>query len=145
MEDEREPSDEAVHAVPLEEPRALTARERAILDFLASGPLGQEALRAQAEAAMVVSECSRGCPSVWLAIDEAAPDAVFTPELEPHGSAEYFRISAYQEKARGETEAALHVVDGRITELEIWAGQYGVRPRVDVSRLRHDLAIEDEV
>jgi hypothetical protein len=29
----------------------------------------------------------------------------------------------------------LHVVNGRMFELEIWSHDYGVRPRVDVAKL----------
>ncbi|MDQ3823557.1 MAG: hypothetical protein M3321_09990 [Actinomycetota bacterium] len=38
--------------------------------------------------------------------------------------------------ARGGTNVVLHVLDGRMAELEIYAG-HGRTPRVDVGRLEH--------
>jgi hypothetical protein len=46
---------------------------------------------------------------------------------------ESFPITARQ----GRTEVTLHIVQGRLHELEIWAGGYGVRPRVDVTKLEY--------
>ena len=46
-------------------------------------------------------------------------------------------ITAVQRKTKGFTEVTLHVVNGRMFELEIWAG-YGVRPRVDLTKLEYE-------
>jgi hypothetical protein len=32
----------------------------------------------------------------------------------------------------------VNVLDGRLADLEIWTGSYGVRPRIDITKLRHD-------
>jgi hypothetical protein len=45
-------------------------------------------------------------------------------------------LTAFQEKARGSTQVTLHVLNGRLYKLEIWAG-HGVRPRVDIAKLEH--------
>jgi hypothetical protein len=56
--------------LPLREPRPLTEEERRLLEYVASAPLGKPGLRTQIEAAQVVAECSCGCPSVWLDVDQ---------------------------------------------------------------------------
>jgi hypothetical protein len=81
-------------AVPLAQPRVLTAQERALVNWFVEGPVGRPELRAQAGAALVVATCSCGCPSVYLEVpSEVAParldgsdpdvrhgqDASFTP------------------------------------------------------------------
>ena len=122
----------------LEHPRAPSAKERALLDFLLAGPLGKaELLRAQAETARVVGGCACGCSSVHLAVDESAPRAKFTPEETPTGRVDVALIAASQRKARGTTDVVLHVLDGRLAELEIYAGS-GVRPRVDLAKLEYE-------
>lgn len=124
--------------VPLGEPRPLTPREQALIDYLLDGPLGRAELREQAKAARVVSSCSCGCPSVGLDIDPVAPTAHFRRDETPLGRTDWVPITAFQQKAKGETEVTLHVVEGRLHELEVWAGSYGVRPRVDVTKLERD-------
>jgi hypothetical protein len=123
--------------VPLARPRALTQKERALIDILLAGPLGKPELRRQAASARVVGVCSCGCPSVHLEVDPSAPRATFTPEEAPFGRADGVLITAWQEKSRGATEVTLHVLDGRLSELEIWAGTFGVRPRVDPAKLEY--------
>lgn len=103
-----------------------------MIDFLISGPLGREELRAQAATARVVATCSCGCPSVWIETEPSAPAFVYTQA--PAGTPGHVALTAYQRKARGITEVTLHVVNGRMFELEIWSG-YGVRPRVEVAKL----------
>jgi hypothetical protein len=55
--------------LPLDPPRALTAGERELLDFLLSGPLGDDELRAQAATAQAVTQRSYGCATVGLAVN----------------------------------------------------------------------------
>ena len=123
--------------VPLPKPRRFTARERALVELLLDGPLGRDELRDQARTAQVTGVCTCGCPSVWLEVDPAAPSAQFSPAESPYGSAEAVDITAVQRKKRGTTEVTLHVVNGRMFELEIWAGDYGVRPRIDLAKLEY--------
>jgi hypothetical protein len=130
--DETEPIPEQVL---LAEPRPFSSREEAIIDFLNSGPLGRNELREQAATARVVATCSCSCPSVWIEADPSAPVAVYTEAETPEGRTDHVALTAYQHKTRGSTEVTLHVVNGQMFELEIWGHAYGVRPRVDVSKL----------
>jgi hypothetical protein len=50
--------------VPLPEPRPLTAKERALIEFLLASPIARE-LRLQVETVEVDAVCSYGCPSAW--------------------------------------------------------------------------------
>jgi hypothetical protein len=114
----------AVERVSLADPRPLTSEERDLLDFLVESPTSSEELRKQVATARVVGVCSCGCPSVWLEVEDD----------DQRGSrTESFPITARQ----GRTEVTLHIVQGRLHELEIWAGGYGVRPRVDVTKLEY--------
>jgi hypothetical protein len=113
----------------------LTSQEAAIIEFLISGPLGRNELRAQAAKARVVAACSCGCSSVWLEADSTAPDAVYTEAETPDRRTDHVGLTAYQYKTRGSTEVTLHVVNGRIFELEVWGHEYGMRPRIDVAKL----------
>jgi hypothetical protein len=120
--------------IHLDPPRPLTPKERALLDFLLTSPLAREELREQATSARVEALCWCGCPSVVLQIDSEAPRARYTPAEENHPGVVY--ITAYQRKSRWPwTEVTLHGCDGELEELEIWAGKYSVRPRVDPARL----------
>jgi hypothetical protein len=127
-----------IEQVPLSEPRSLTAKERALIDFLLAGPMGQAELRAQAETAQVVGVCSCGCPSVWIEVDPAMPPAHFGNDDAPYGPNGAVAITANQRKTKGSTEVTLHVVQGRLFELEVWTGGYGVKPRVDLARLEYE-------
>src|SRR5712691_3568995 len=129
--------DPELKQVPLAQPRALSTTERALVDFLLAGPLGRDELRMQAETATVVGTCSCGCPSVWLAVDPGAPSATFADEDSVYGRAAAVDITASQRKTRRSTEVTLHVVNGRLWELEIWGGGFGVRPRVNVAKLEY--------
>jgi hypothetical protein len=121
--------------VALAEARLLTPGEEAMIDFLISGPLGTEELRRQAATARVVAICSCGCPSVWIEVAPSVPAAVYKELETPDGRTDHVALTAYQHKTRGSTEVTLHIVNGRMFELEVWGHQYGVRPRVDVAKL----------
>jgi hypothetical protein len=133
-----EEDDQFVERVPLPEPRALTPLERAAVEFLLDGPLGRDELRAQAATARVDGVCSCGCPSVYFEVDRSLPPASFEAHDVPLGRTDVVAISAIQEKTRRWTDVTLYVCDGYLVELEIWAGEYGVKPRVDPSKLEHD-------
>jgi hypothetical protein len=47
-------------------------------------------------------------------------------------------IAAALRAPSGNTEVTLHAVEGRLHELEIWAGAYGVRARVDVAEPEYE-------
>lgn len=130
--------DPILEQVLLPEPRGLTPKERALIEFLLDGPLGRNELRKQAETAHVESICSCGCPSVVLEVDRTTPSVQYRADETILGRTDWVPLRAFQEKARGSTEVTLHVVEGRLFELEIWAGQYGVRPRIDVTKLEYE-------
>jgi hypothetical protein len=126
-----------IKRVELPEPRALTQRERELLDFLVTGPHSCAELREQARTAQVDALCSCGCSSICLVIDRDTPAARFALDRSPFGDPDCVLITAMQSKSRGWTEVSLHVIDGYLYELEIWAGKYGVRPRIDIANLEH--------
>jgi hypothetical protein len=103
--------------VPLPEPRPLTAKERALIEFLLASPVAREELRLQVETVAVDAVCSCGCPSVWLRVDPATPVAQFSAEESPTHRADWVPITANQQKMRGATEVTLHVVRVACTSL----------------------------
>src|SRR4051794_20519 len=110
------------HAEPVEldEPRALTAEERDLLTYLGGGPLGKPGIEAQTEAARVVAECGCGCASVWLGVDQSMPSVTFVSEDTPDGHTDHVALTA--RSVSYEADVVLHVVKGRLFELEVWAG-----------------------
>jgi hypothetical protein len=130
--------DRRVTLVPIAEPRPLSPEEQALIEFLLDHPLGRPELREQARTAQVVSSCSCGCPSVGLAVEPSAPRAVFRAEEMPIEGTDWLPFTAFQRSSNGETEVTLHIVDGRLHELEIWGGSYGVRPALELERLVRD-------
>jgi hypothetical protein len=122
------PIDPPPKKVPLEEPRPLGEVERHLLDFLLAGPRGRPELRAQAGSAEVVAGCSCGCPSVWLSVDPDAPTATI--------DASYYSLTAWGRNPAGEeVQVTAHVLDGRLDELELWAGREGPTQLPAVSAL----------
>ena len=72
----------------------------------------------------------RECPA-----DPSAPAAVYIGAETPDGRIDHVALTAYQRETRGSTEVTLRVLKGRRLELEIWGHQYGLRLRIDVSKL----------
>jgi hypothetical protein len=132
MKDEDDPY---VEQVPLDEPRPLSEEERRLLEHVASAPLGKPGLRAQIYAAQVVAECSCGCPSIWLEVDQSVPSVSFDPTETPDGRTDHVALTA-RRSGTDFPEVTLHLVHGRLFELEVWAG-YGVRPEIDISSLEY--------
>jgi hypothetical protein len=111
--------------VDLPAPRTLDAAELALLEFVLSGPSAREELLAQAHSALVVSACDCGCRSVGLKPDAATPSAPYTAEDSPAGNDGYIGLSAEGLSPTGtDVEVTLHIVCGRMTELEIWDGAF---------------------
>jgi hypothetical protein len=127
--------DPHVELVPLGEPRPLSAEERRLLEYAAGAPLGGTRLRAQTEAAQVVAECSCGCPSVGLEVDHSVASVSFDPTETPDGRTDHVELTA-RHNGTDFPEIALHLVHGRLFELEVWAG-YGGRPEIDLSSFRY--------
>jgi hypothetical protein len=103
--------------VPLAEPRALTAAERALLEALV-GRAGHAGLRAQADTAIVDSVCSCGCPSVGLRAGGPALSAEDMLAFSGHGRDDVFGIHAHHDGV----DVVVHVLTGRLDELEVYAG-----------------------
>ena len=111
--------------VQLPKPRPLDADERALLDFVLSGPLGRDDLRAQAATAEVVARCDCGCRSVTLKADPETPSAHFTKEESIYGVADSVELTAWgRSRAGAEVQVTRHVDSGRLWELEIWDGAF---------------------
>ena len=109
--------------IDLSEPRNLSAEERVLLDFILAGPNVRPELRAQGDSAEAVFVCDCGCRSVGLRPDPAVPDAPYTAKDSYVGSDTYIGLTADGLSAEGtDVEVTLHVISGRMTELEIWDG-----------------------
>lgn len=102
-----------------------------MLEFLVRGPSGTASLREQAEVVEVVATCSCGCPSVWL---DAPGDA--TAHIADDGSG-HVALRAIPRDSGGATEVTLHVVGGRLHELEVFGSATEAQPSVDPSTLEH--------
>jgi len=111
--------------MPLDEPRPVSAEELALLAALVEA-VGSEALSEQVARAEVVSVCSCGCPSVGLRSDGPALPSDVVRQLSDVGRDDAFALSAWGVNDEGrDVEVTLHVVLGRLEELEVWAGWDG--------------------
>jgi hypothetical protein len=125
--------DAAPQIVPLDRPRPLSGSERALLDRLLTHPLATAELREQAEGAMVTAVCICGCPSVTLSVPNEAPVAQLDanhPNVR-HGEDADISAEGRSPDAR-ELDVVLHILGGRLGELEVWAGTFGGDPRTDL-------------
>jgi hypothetical protein len=68
-------------------------------------------------------------------VDESVPSVTFDPSKTPDERTDHVALTA---RLGGDQmgQVTLHVVHGRLFELEVWAG-YGVRPRVQVEELTY--------
>lgn len=131
-----EPAGLAPTLIELERPRELNADERALLEYLVRDPRGCPALEGQLASARVTAVCSCGCPSIGLGSDGPSMPEPHVLQHEPRDRADYFSLSAVGRNAAGtDVEIVLHVVDGLITELEVWAGTWGDPPQTKLPRL----------
>jgi hypothetical protein len=116
-------------------PRPLTARERAVVQRL-TRRTAIEALVAQARDAQVDGECRCGCGSVRL----TAPGAAASErDMVALGSryGDHLAVEATATAARQRVTVVLHVIEGLLHELEVFAGEEGRRvPALDPRRLR---------
>ena len=89
--------------------RPLTPRERSVLDLLLATDFpGAAELRVQARTARVIGRCACGCPTIDLAVDDAAPVA------DVDG-----RVAVDVDVADG--GLIVFVDDGRLSGLEYWS------------------------
>jgi len=97
-------------------PRPLTREERATLEFLLHDAIPEvDVLRTQSAGTMVVSGCDCGCATIDL---EVPPDA---PLWEPNERVGRIAAKAFSHVGSPphHGELLLHVLDGRLAELEI--------------------------
>jgi hypothetical protein len=109
--------------VELASPRDLGEDERSFLDFMLEHPESVAALREQARAVKVVSVCDCGCRSIGVGTDDSCPRAHPDPRMDTYWRDDYFTIEAQgTSKSGNDVVLVLHVMDGRMIELEIWDG-----------------------
>lgn len=102
----------------LETPRQLSEDERRLVRQLA-GAVDEPVLHRQVERARVVAVCRCGCSSVRLHSDEPAVPATRVRQLSENRRADYFQVAANG----GAAEVVLHVLQGSVGELEVFAGE----------------------
>jgi hypothetical protein len=103
----------------------VTADERAVLQALTE-PLRFAALKEQVTQVEVVAECSCGCPSVGLRADGPTLPADVVQGLSRVGRDDLLDLTARGINHEGrDVDVTLHVVLGRLAELEVWAGGDG--------------------
>ncbi len=103
-------------------PRLLSEAERHLAEGLAAAS-GIARLVRQVGQARVVGECRCGCPSVRLAVDGPVIDADTVRGLSGSGRDDYLSVSARSPVDDQPVEVTLHVLDGLVEELEIFAGE----------------------
>jgi hypothetical protein len=117
----------------LAEPRRLTNAEQAVLDRLVAHA-GSARLTAQAASAWVTAICDCGCRSVRLRSDAAALPPAAMLDLSSTGRDDWFSIDCTRivrepsevDRSAGDVplfQVVVHVVDGLLHELEIFAGE----------------------
>jgi hypothetical protein len=97
--------------------------------WLLRSPAATAELRDQPERATVSAICSCGCPSVTFTIPDDAPVAQLDASHPDVRHGEDLSIEAEATRPDGrELNVILHVLGGRLFELEVWAGMYGGDP-----------------
>jgi hypothetical protein len=71
----------------------------------------------------VVGECTCGCSSLRLSTPAAPLPVARTIQLSDTGRADYLAVSSGGRGPDGHVSVVLHVVEGRLYELEIFAGE----------------------
>jgi hypothetical protein len=113
------------------EGRALTPSEYQLLVALA-GAVGRD-LSDQVGRCIVVGECNCGCSSIQLSTSAAALPENETRRLSAAGRSDYLCVSSTAKSAAGhEIFVGLHVVAGRLHELEIFDADAGEGIPVDL-------------
>jgi len=105
----------------LESSRQPSGPESRLLAWLAAA-VGQELIDQAADAA-VVGECTCGCSSLRLSTQAAQLPVETTIRLFDTGRPDYFAVSSGGRGPDGDVSVVLHVLDGRLHELEIFAGE----------------------
>ena len=108
------------HWVPLAEPRRLTAAEQAVLDRLVAQADCAE-LNAQAASVWATAACDCGCASILLRSDAPAIPPEMMARLSTLGRDDWFSIDYTRWVPM--LQVVLHVTQGSLHELEIFAGE----------------------
>jgi hypothetical protein len=104
-------------------PRRLTTAERNLVLALLR-PTGSARLRAQARAASVVGTCACGCASLQIQTSAPPLPSADVAAMSTTGRFDYVGVSAEGTNPTGRTvQVALHVLEGVIVELEVFAGE----------------------
>jgi hypothetical protein len=105
-------------------PRPPSAAERDLLAALAAAT-GDERLLAQVRSSAVVAVCRCGCSSVRMRSDTGPVAQGSSGHLSGSaGWSDYFSVAAEGRGPAGEgVTVTLHVVSGRIEEMEVFAGE----------------------
>ena len=107
----------------LPEPRRLTGGELAVLAVLVEA-LDHEAVRAQLAGAVVCGVCRCGCSAVRLVSDAPPVPTSVIRRFTGGRRDDYLAVTAEGTNVHGETvQLVLHLVDGRMEELEIFVGE----------------------
>ena len=107
----------------LERPRVLSNEERRLIGRLATA-VDEPLLHQQVATASVAAVCRCGCSSRRLRSDESPIPAVRVAQLSDDDRPDYFHVDGLGQAPDMPTvQVALHVIRGRIYELEVFAGE----------------------
>lgn len=136
---EDEDDDFRVETILYDEPRSLTAEERALVVRLVEETSFPE-LREQLQTVRAIGSCSCGCPTVMLetggpAIPPEAMAAYNAPAAAEFGvqpREDWVQVQAWVPNGKGGlVDVILHVPGGKMSELEIWTGD-PKHPQTDI-------------
>ena len=111
--------------------------ERRLLTGLTAA-LDEPLLQRQIDTAVVTAVCRCGCSSVRLSSDAPPVPEARVAHLSENHRPDYFSVDAFGRGANQATaQVILHVADGRIHELEVFAGEGVAVSLGDVTDLTH--------
>lgn len=114
----------------LDRPRPASPAEERLLSRLAEAA-GPE-LTAQVTDAVVVGECTCGCASVQLSTSAAPLPATTVLGLSAAGRSDHLAVRSTGRSPEGHVvDVVLHVVEGRLYELEVFDSDAGEGAAVD--------------
>jgi hypothetical protein len=115
----------------LERPRVLREEERRVIMRLAT-LVDEPLLHRQAATATVAAVCRCGCCSLRLHSDEQPIPEARVVELSHDDRPDYFQVNALGRATDlPDVQVVLHVIQGRVYELEVFAGEEGVEVPLD--------------
>ena len=106
----------------LDRPRDLSADERRLLTRL-TAVVADPALDRQVDTAQVVAVCRCGCPSVRLHGEGPAVPEERVVALSSTGRPDWFSVGGSGPGTGEPVSVVVHVVRGRLHELEVFAGE----------------------